>query len=314
MNIVILEAFHSNPGDQSWSAIEALGNLTIYEKSSQEQLLQRAKDADILITNKLLVTKDVLDQLPKLKMIHQLATGTDNIDKEAAKAKGVVVQNAVGYSTNAVAQHAFALMLELNSHVALHYDDTRNGGWTKSGDWCHMIKTPRELANKKLGIVGFGKIGQKAAEIGHAFGMEILAHSNHAKDGQYPNIKIVSLDKLAKESDFVSLHSPLTSQNKGMIEQHFFSQMKKSAFIINTARGGHINEEDLVEALKSDQIAGAGLDVLCDEPPHHDNPLLKLDNCIITPHIAWTSYEARKELIQIVADNIADFINSSQKN
>lgn len=311
MNIVILEAYHSNPGDQSWAAIESLGNLTIYEKSTQDQLIERALDADILITNKLLMTKEVMNQLPRLKLIHQLATGTDNIDKEAATAKGIIIRNAVGYSTHAVSQHVFALILELVSHVALHNNDTKNGGWSHSGDWCHMIKTPRELAGKKLGIIGFGKIGQKVSEIGSVFGMEILVHSQHATMHQYPHIKLVSLDELATESDFVTLHSPLTARNKGSIDRQFFTKMKNTAFIINTARGGLIVEDALVEALNTRSIAGAGLDVLCEEPPHEVNPLLKLDNCIITPHIAWTSYEARKRLIQIVAENISEYLRSN---
>lgn len=308
MNIVILEGLHSNPGDQSWSAIEALGNLTIYDRTSEDELLDRAKEADILITNKLLITKDIIGQLPKLKLIHQLATGTDNIDKEAAKAKGITVKNAVGYSTNAVAQHAFALMLELSCHISIHNTDTKNGGWTDSGDWCHMIKTPSELSGKKLGIIGFGKIGQAVSKIGLAFGMEVLVVSDHASPDQYPLIKLVKLDQLARDSDFVTFHCPLTTENKGMIDGRFFAMMKPSAFIINTARGGIIQEEALHEALVSGKIAGAGLDVLCDEPPLANNPLVNHDNCIITPHIAWTSYEARKKLIQTVADNISAFI------
>ena len=310
MNIVILEAFHSNPGDQSWMAIENLGDLTIYERTTQEQLIERAKNADILITNKLLVTEETLKQLPRLKLIHQLATGTDNIDKEAAEAQEVKVMNAVGYSTNSVSQHVLALMLALHNHVALHNEEVHAGGWTRSGDWCHTIKSPHELAGKKLGIVGFGKIGQAVADLGLAFGMEVLVTSNHATSDQYPKIQLVSLEELAQQSDFISLHAPLTSNNKGMIDQSFFSFTKPTAFIINTARGGLIVEHDLSIALKTGKLAGAGLDVLCDEPPKADNPLLGLENCIITPHIAWTSFEARKRLIEIVAKNISAFINA----
>lgn len=291
-------------------AIENLGDLTIYERTTQEQLIERAKNADILITNKLLVTEETLKQLPRLKLIHQLATGTDNIDKEAAEAQEVKVMNAVGYSTNSVSQHVLALMLALHNHVALHNEEVHAGGWTRSGDWCHTIKSPHELAGKKLGIVGFGKIGQAVADLGLAFGMEVLVTSNHATSDQYPKIQLVSLEELAQQSDFISLHAPLTSNNKGMIDQSFFSFTKPTAFIINTARGGLIVEHDLSIALKTGKLAGAGLDVLCDEPPKADNPLLGLENCIITPHIAWTSFEARKRLIEIVAKNISAFINA----
>jgi glycerate dehydrogenase len=312
VKIVILEAFHTNPGDQSWEAIEALGDVTIYEKTLQEQVLERALEADILVTNKVLITDELLSHLPQLKLIHQLATGTDNIDKDAAKARGIEVNNAVGYSTHAVAQHAFALMLHLTSHVAIHNSEVKEGGWTKSGDWCHMIKTPRKLSGKTLGIVGFGKIAQAVAKIGLAFGMEIMVVSKHATQSQYPEVKIVDLPQLAKNSDFVSLHSPLTPESKGIINTDFLSQMKPTAFLINTARGGLIMEDDLTEALKSKTIAGAGLDVLANEPPKADNPLLALSNCIITPHIAWTSFEARKRLIEIVANNIKNFIEKTK--
>ncbi|MFY0598646.1 MAG: D-2-hydroxyacid dehydrogenase [Cyclobacteriaceae bacterium] len=310
MRIVILEAFHSNPGDQSWSEIEALGELTVYERTSQEQLVERAIEADVLVTNKLRITKDVIHSLPKLKLIHQLATGTDNIDIEAAKARGVEVRNAVGYSTKAVAQHVFSLILELSNHVSVHNTDVKSGGWSDSGDWCHMIKTPFELEGKTLGIIGFGQIGQAVSNLGLAFGMRILVNSKHATPERYKDVSIVSQDKLIEESDFISIHAPLSSQNMGMVDESFLNKMKTSAFLINTARGGHIVETDLYKALKNKEIAGAGLDVMLNEPPQKELNLLSLDNCIITPHIAWTAIESRRRLISIVAGNIKSFIDN----
>ncbi|WP_258104571.1 D-2-hydroxyacid dehydrogenase [Marinoscillum sp. MHG1-6] len=311
MNIVILEAYHSNPGDLSWDSITRLGNVTIHERTSQDQIISRCVDADIIVTNKLKVTREVMDQLPKLKLIHQLATGTDNIDKVAASEKGITVRNAVGYSTHAVSQHTFALILELFNHVGIHDRETKGQGWTKSGDWCHMIATPRQLYGKTLGIIGFGKIGQAVANIGLAFGMTVVVYSNHASQNQYPSINLVDLKELAELSDVVTIHAPLTADNKNIIDKSFLARMKPSSILINTARGGHIVESDLYDALKSGAIRGAGLDVMDHEPPESDNPLLQLDNCIVTSHMAWTAYESRKALIEIVAKGISDFIQGT---
>ncbi|MFT6866572.1 MAG: glycerate dehydrogenase [Cyclobacteriaceae bacterium] len=307
-NIVILEAHHTNPGDLSWDAINRLGEVTIYQRTTQDQLVERALNADILITNKLKITWDVLSRLPRLKLIHQLATGTDNIDKTAAAESGVIVMNAVGYSTNAVAQHVFALVLELSSLVSIHNDEVQKGGWNRSGDWCHMVQTPIELSGKTLGIIGFGQIGQAVAQLGMAFGMDIKAVSKHASEDKYPGISIVSIDELTETSDVITIHSPLTPENKGMIDSRFLNKMKKSSLLINTARGGHVNEVDLRETLVNHKIAGAALDVLINEPPEADHPLIGVKNCIITPHIAWTAFESRRRLIDIVANNISKFL------
>jgi glycerate dehydrogenase len=312
VRIVILEAHHSNPGDLSWAGIQALGEVIIHQRTTQEQLVERSLGADILITNKLKITKEVLGQLPKLKLIHQLATGTDNIDKAAAKEHGVIVMNAVGYSTTAVAQQVFALILQLSNRMQIHHEAVQANEWTKSGDWCHMIETPFELKDKTLGIIGYGKIGQATAKIGLAFGMRILVVSSHATQSEYPDIEVVTIDELASRSDVVSIHSPLTAENSGMINQAFLAKMKSSALLINTARGGHINEEDLSKALKEGVIAGAGLDVLKNEPPQTNHPLIGLRNCIITPHIAWTAFEARKRLLQIVESNLINFIKDKK--
>lgn len=309
--IVILEAFHSNPGDQSWEEIEKIGNVTIHQRTTQDQLVSRAIDADILITNKLKITKEVISELPRLKLIHQLATGTDNIDKVAADERGIIVMNAVGYSTQAVAQHVFALILELTSLVSIHNEEVKSGGWTKSGDWCHMLKSPIELAGKTIGIIGFGQIGQAVAKLAQAFDMKVIVFSHHATSKMYADVEVVTLDYLAEESDIISIHSPLKAENTGMIDFNFLNKMKKSALLINTARGGHVVESDLAEALKNEVIAGAGLDVLCSEPPEKDNALINLKNCIITPHIAWTAFESRRRLISIVAKNIAEYLKNN---
>lgn len=308
--IVILEAHHSNPGDQSWGEIANIGHLTVHQRTSQGQIVERGKEADILITNKLKITADIMDALPKLKLIHQLATGTDNIDKPAALARGIEVKNAIGYSTHAVAQHAFSLIFELVNHVAMHHEDVQSGGWSESGDWCRMLKTPLELFGKNLGVIGFGQIGQAVAKLGQSFGMNILVVSDHANEGLYPDVSVVSLEELAQKSDVVSIHSPLTETNMGIINKDFISNMKSSSYLINTARGGHVVESDLRDALITNRIAGAGLDVLSSEPPEKDNPLVGLRNCIITPHIAWTAYESRKRLISIVANNIKSFLEN----
>ncbi|MEO9476710.1 MAG: D-2-hydroxyacid dehydrogenase [Cyclobacteriaceae bacterium] len=308
--IVILEAHNSNPGDLSWEEIEKLGCVTIYQRTTQDQIIERAAEADILITNKLKISAEILGHLPQLQLVHQLATGTDNIDKEAAKKQGVEVMNAVGYSTTAVAQHVFALILEITSLVAVHNSAVKSGEWSKSGDWCYMLKTPVELTGKNLGVIGFGKIGQAVAKLGLAFGMNVLVYSNHATASQYTDVTIVGLNELAQQSDFVSLHSPLTDKTEGIIDHDFLSKMKSTAFLINTARGGHVVEKDLYDALKNEKIAGAGLDVTSQEPIESDNPLLTLDNCIITPHIAWTAFESRRRLIGIVAQNIRSFLEA----
>lgn len=312
--IVILEAFHTNPGDQSWDEILTLGDVEVFERSTQEQIITRAKDAEVLITNKVKITEAIINKLPNLRLIHQLATGTDNIDQEAATKRGIIIKNAVGYSTFAVAQHVFALILELANHIGLHNLDSQSDGWFKSGDWCHMIKSPFELNGKIIGIIGYGQIGKQVGKLASAFGMQVLTHSNHASKELYPNIEIVSKEELASRSDVVTIHSPLTECSRGVINKSFLSKMKPTSLLINTARGGHIVEDDLEDALVNHKIGGAGLDVLINEPPMKDHPFIGLNNCIITPHIAWTAYESRKRLISIVARNIKEYLDSSQTN
>ncbi|MEQ8239045.1 MAG: D-2-hydroxyacid dehydrogenase [Cyclobacteriaceae bacterium] len=309
-NIVVLEGFETNPGDLSWSPIADLGNFQLYDQTSQDQLTERITQANIIITNKLKIDESVLESVPNLKLICQLATGTDNIDSSAAKNHGVIVKNAPNYSTSAVAQHTFSLILELVNHICIHNTDVANHGWSKNGHWSYWLKPSFELEGKTLGIYGFGQIGKKVNEIAECFGMKTLICSEHGDPSLYPNSKFVELEELFSESDIVTLHKPLSDKNKEIIDSRLIDLMKPSAYLINTARGGLVNETDLRENLLNNKIAGAALDVLSQEPPEKNHPLLGIPNCIITPHIAWTPIETRKRLIEITAKNIKDYLNS----
>ena len=307
IKIVILEAHNANPGDLSWDGLSELGKVIVHADTKQAHLIEKAKDADVIITNKLKITEEVLAQLPKLRLIQQLATGTDNIDLKAAEEHSVIVKNAIGYSTDSVAQHVFALILALSNHVVPHNQAIQQGDWTKSGSWCHVVKTPIELANKTIGLVGFGKVGQQTAMIALGYGMKVLAVSRHSDPSQFPKVDFVDLDHLMSNCDILSIHSALTEEKKGLVDRDFLGKMKKSAFLINTARGGHINESNLRDALLNGIIAGAGLDVLSQEPPPENHPLIGLENCIITSHMAWSSFEARKILLDIAIGNVKEF-------
>jgi len=309
--IVMLDAYVANPGDTTWEPMSHLGDLTLYDRTPIEQVAERSKEADIIIVNKAKVRKEHIDVLPNLKLICVLATGMDNVDYEYARSKGIEVKNAVGYGSTAVAQHAFALLLELTNNVALHNNSVQNFEWTNNDDWCYWKRGITELHDKILGIYGLGSIGKAVAKIGEAFGMQIAATSGHAKQTDYPNWKLVDLDELFTISDVISLHAPLTSSNEAIVNKALFQKMKKSAYLINTGRGGLINENDLRDALLQNKLAGAGLDVLSIEPPVENHPLLGLDNCLITPHHAWAARESRVRLIKMVAENIKAFLKKT---
>ncbi len=312
--IVILDGYTSNPGDLHWEAIEALGELTAYSRTADEELIERAMAADILVVNKRELAKKALDQLPNLKCICTLATGYNNIDIEHARSKNIPVCNAVGYSSSSVAQHVFSLLLELTNHVGRHSTEVDAGAWAKAIDWCFWTYPLIELSGKKMGIYGYGKIGREVGKIARAFGMEILVLSRGDEKDVYDHVTCVPSEALFRESDVLTLHTPLTSDNQHYINKDTLKLMKRSAFLINTGRGGLVNETDLKEALLNKQIAGAGLDVLSKEPPGEGHPLINVPNCIITPHIAWASKESRMRLIQQVADNIAAFIEGRPQN
>jgi glycerate dehydrogenase len=306
MNIVYLDGYTLNPGDLSWEPLEKLGKLTVYDRTEPEKIVERAAEADAVLTNKVVLDAQVLAQLPRLRYIGVTATGYNIIDVKAAHARGITVANVRGYSTPAVAQHTFALLLSLTNHAELHSQSVRTGDWTHAVDWCYW-KTPLvELSGKTLGLIGLGDIGTQVARIALAFGMRVLAHrKSSAAAGE--GIELVELEQLLKESDVVSLHCPLTDATSGIINADSLACMKPTAYLINTGRGGLIMEQDLADALNAGRLAGAAVDVLSMEPPQADNPLLTAQNCLITPHIAWAMSESRTRLMQLTAENIAAF-------
>lgn len=300
MKIVILDGYTANPGDISWEELEAMGELEIHDRTPQEKVVETIGDAEVIYTSKNKINGEIMDACPNLKFIGVLATGYDNIDIKAAKDRGIAVCNVPGYSTDPVAQHTFALLLEITNHVALHNAAVQAGEWSAADDFCIVKKPISQLAGKSLGIIGYGNIGRKVASIAEAFGM---------------TVNIYSRDKeAAMKSDIVSLHCPATAENRGFINRQFISQMKDGAILINTARGALINEADLAEALSSRKISAAGIDVLDGEPPRADNPLIGAPNCFITSHIAWASKEARTTICKVSASNLASFLSGGTDN
>ena len=302
------------PGEPSWNAIETIGPLTVYPRMPEDKITEAAQSGRlILLTNKTPLSADTLAALPNLEYIGVLATGTNVVDLEAAKQNGITVTNVPGYSGASVAQHVFALLLELANRAALHSDAVHAGEWTSCPDFS-FAKTPLvELADKTLGIVGFGDIGQRVARIGHALGMQIAVHSRSKKDVDVP-VQWMDVDELFEASDAVTLHCPLTEQTLHLVNADRLKRMKDSAYLINTGRGPLIDEAALAEALKKQQIAGAGLDVLTEEPPASGSPLIGAPHCVITPHNAWASREARCRLMQMVADNINAYLAGKPQN
>ena len=308
--IVILDGFTANPGDISWAAIEALGNCKIYDRTGEADVVARAADADIVLTNKTLITQKSLAALPRLRYIGVLATGYNTVDVQAAQQRGILVCNVPEYSTPNVTQAVFALLLELTNRTGHHSQTVHEGRWSASPDFCYWDGELVELAGRTLGIVGYGRIGKAVAAVGRAFGMQILAHRRTASDDP----QFVSLDRLLSESDVVSLHCPLVPDTKELINAAKLAQMKPSAFLINTARGALIHEPDLAAALNAERIAGAGLDVLSVEPPLASNPLLSARNCVMTPHIAWATRNARLRLLEVTAANIRSYLLNRPQN
>ena len=308
--IVILDGFTANPGDISWAAIEALGNCKIYDRTGEADVVARAADADIVLTNKTLITQKSLAALPRLRYIGVLATGYNTVDVQAAQQRGILVCNVPEYSTPNVTQAVFALLLELTNRTGHHSQTVHEGRWSASPDFCYWDGELVELAGRTLGIVGYGRIGKAVAAVGRAFGMQILAHRRTASDDP----QFVSLDRLLSESDVVSLHCPLVPDTKELINSARLAQMKQSAFLINTARGALIHEPDLAAALNTERIAGAGLDVLSVEPPLASNPLLSARNCVLTPHIAWATRNARLRLLEVTAANIRSYLLNRPQN
>lgn len=301
MNIVIFDGYTINPGDLSWDKLDALcDKLTVFDSTSEDKALSRLTGNEILMTSKCPITRELMENSPQLKYIGCTATGYNNIDVEAAADLGIAVTNIPAYSTDAVAQHTIALMLELSNHVGLHNASAQEGQWSDNEYFCYWKKSVTLLTGKSLGIIGYGAIGKRVAQIARALGMEINIFSQDPAG--------------AMKSDFVSLHCPLTRENRHMVNTEFLVNMKPGAILINTARGGLVDERALADAIKAGFIAGAALDVLEQEPPAKDCPLIGLDNCIITPHIAWSPKEMRQAVIDILAENLESWLTGGMKN
>ena len=307
MKIVVLDGYALNPGDLSWTGMEALGELTVYERTSPSEVLERSAGAEVLITNKTVITAEHMAALPQLKYIGVLATGYNVVDIDEARNRGIVVTNIPAYSTASVAQMVFAHMLNITQRVGYYATENANGRWTNSVDFCYWDTDLVELDGKKMGIVGLGNIGRATARIAQAFGMEVLVVTSKEQSALPEGMKKVTLDELFAQSDVVSLHCPLTPDTKEMVNAARLQTMKPSAILINTGRGPLVNEQDLADALNKGRIAAAGLDVLSVEPSVTGNPLLGARNCFITPHIAWATKEARIRLMDIAVNNLKSY-------
>jgi len=313
MKIVVLDGYTLNPGDLSWDDLHALGQCEIYERTADDEVISRAKNAQILLTNKTPLARTHLEQLPELRYIGVLATGTNVVDLAAARDRGIPVTNVPAYGTRSVAQATIALLLDLTHHVGEHGRGVREGHWVRSPDWCYWDFPLIELDGLTMGIVGFGRIGRAVGELAHAFGMNVIA-AGRAGSVNRSAVTMVSLERLFRDSDVVSLHCPLTPETKNLVNAERLAWMKPSAFLLNTGRGPLIDEEALANALNTGRIAGAGLDVLSQEPPRAGNPLLAARNCIITPHHAWATRAARARLLKAAVANVRAFLNNNPQN
>ena len=313
MNIVLLDAYTLNPGDLNWQNLEALGQCTIHDRTLPEEVIERCANADVVFTNKVVFSAEIMAQLPKLKYIGVIATGYNVIDLAAAKAQGIIVTNIPAYSTDSVAQMVFSQILNFCQNISSHAHSVSQGEWAKSIDFSYRLTPLIELKDKTLGIIGFGKIGQAVAQLGLAFGMKVIFQNRSIKE-THIKAQQVKMETLLSESDFISINCPLTDENAGFINANTLSKMKPSAFLINTGRGPLINEQDLTDALNNGIIAGAGLDVLSVEPATANNPLPLAKNCYITPHIAWATLEARSRCLQIAVDNVKAFMDGKPVN
>ncbi len=311
--IVVLDGKVLNPGDLSWDGFKRFGELTVYDRTPQELVLERMQDATLVITNKAVITREIMQQCPKLKYIGVIATGYNVVDVKAAAELNVTVTNVPGYGTDAVAQFTFALMLEMCNQVGMHNKSVLDGEWCRHPDFSYWLAPLNDVCGKKLGIVGFGSIGSKVAEIALAFGMEVFVYSRTRKNTDL-GVKWVTFDELLAKADIITLHCPLTADNEKLINEESISKMKNGVRLINTARGGLVDETALVDALNSGKLAGAALDVISAEPMANDSPLLSAKNIIITPHIAWASHEARERLMGIAIRNMEQFLLDNPEN
>jgi glycerate dehydrogenase len=314
MKIVILDGFTANPGDLSWKGLEELGMLTVYDRTKPEETVARAADADIVLTNKVLISREAMMQLPQLKYIGVLATGYNVVDIEAAHERGIIVTNVPAYSTESVAQMVFAHLLTVTNRTEHYAIQNRQGRWTKNPDFCYWDFPHMELAGKTFGIVGLGNIGRRVAEIALAFGMQVKALTSKSANTLPAGIEKADLETLLATSDVISLHCPLTDTTRHLINRETLQRMKPSAILVNTGRGPLVDDQAVASALAEGQLAAFCADVLTEEPPKADNPLLSQPNAFITPHIAWATEEARSRLLQIAISNVQAFLNAKPQN
>ena len=314
MKIVILDGYTANPGDLSWKALEEMGALTVYERTKPEETIDRAKDAEVVLTNKVLLKRQEIEQLPKLRYIGVLATGYNVVDLEAAREHGIIVTNVPAYSTLSVAQMVFSHLLTVTNHTEHYARQNREGKWTASPDFSYMDMPVTELAGKTFGIVGLGNIGQRVAMIAAAFDMSVVAYTSKPVDQLPPYIQKKTLDEVLAESDVLSLHCPLTLDTQHLVNRQTLQKMKPSAILINTGRGPLISDQDVADALNNNRLKAFCADVLTEEPPKADNPLLRCENAYITPHIAWASSEARVRLLDVAINNVRAFLDGKPQN
>jgi glycerate dehydrogenase len=314
VKITVLDGYTLNPGDLSWDDLKTLGEAQIFDRTPEHQIVQRAAGADIVLTNKAPLTRESIRQLPRLKYIGVLATGTNVVDLAAAREGGVVVTNVPAYGTASVAQATIALLLELTNAVGQHSESVRSGNWSVKPDWCYWERPLVELSGLTIGIIGFGRIGQAVAKIAGALGMKALVFTGRPKELPQCVENAFALETLLRKSDVVSLHCPLTPQTERLLNAERLSWMKPGALLLNTSRGGLLDEQAVADALNSSQLGGAGLDVLSKEPPPADHPLLRARNCIITPHQAWATRAARERLMKVVVKNVRAFLAGKPQN
>ena len=314
MQIVLLDGYASNPGDLTWEPLKEMGEVTVYDRTQPSEVVERAHDAEIIVTNKVTLTRQTLEQLPNLRLICVLATGYNTIDTLAARDLGITVCNVPAYSTDSVAQMVFALILNMTNRVAHYARQTREGRWSAAPDFCYWDLPVSELAGKTLGIVGLGHIGAKVASIAREFGMDIFAFTSKNSTDLPDYIQKTTLEGLFGVSDILTLHCPLTADTHELINARTLARMKRGALLVNTGRGPLVNEADVAAALASGQLGGYGADVMCSEPPAADNPLFAQPNAFITPHIAWASVEARQRLLNATFDNIRAFLDGHPQN
>lgn len=314
LNAVILDGYTENPGDLNWDYLESVFNLTVYDRTPKELIIERSKNADVLIVNKVAITRDILNELPKLKFVATLATGFNQLDTVALRERNIPVSNIPSYSTNAVAQTVFSFILEFTNRVGHYTTSVKQGEWSKCKDFCYWNTPLNELSGKTLGIIGFGKIGKRVSEIALCFNMNVLVYTPSGKKEADERVKFISLNEVQKQADYISLHCPLTKDTNELVNKDFINNMKDGASLINTARGAVVNEKDVADALNSGKLSYFGTDVLSTEPPKKDNPLLTAKNTFITPHIAWAAYETRLRLLEILNGNIKAFLEGSPIN